>query len=66
MDRGFQKCIELFFIGCSYHQNNCGSIWCDYKKPNFEKYKSYERLNSKDMNSVKLRSSVLLAIGLNC
>ena len=37
-----------------------------FKKPNFEKYKSYERLNSEDMNSVKLRSSVLLAIGLNC
>ena len=65
MDRGFQKCIE-FFYRLLLHQNNCGSIWCDLKKPNFEKYKSYERLNSEDMNFVKLRSSVLLAIGQNC
>ena len=37
-----------------------------FKKLTFEKYKSYERLNSEDMKSVKLRSSVMLAIGLNC
>ena len=37
-----------------------------FKKLTFEKYKSYERLNSEDMNSVKLWSSVMLAIGLNC
>ena len=28
-------------------------------------YKSYERLNSEDMKSVKLSISVMLAIGLN-
>ena len=65
MDRGFQKCIE-FFYRLLLHQNNCGSIWCDLKSQILKSTKSYERLNSEDMNSVKLRSSVLLAIGLNC
>ena len=37
-----------------------------FKKLTFEKYKSYERLNSEDKKSVKLSSSVMLAIGLNC
>ena len=37
-----------------------------YKKLTFEKYKSYERLNSEDMKSVQLKSSVMLSIGFNC
>ena len=42
-----------FFIGCSFSKIIAVNL-VQFKKPHFEKYKSYERLNSEDMESVKL------------
>ena len=65
MDSEFQKCIKfVLYVAPSSKLLRFNLL--QFKKPIFEKYKSYERLNSKDMNSVKLKSSVMLAIILNC
>ena len=57
---------RIFFYRLLLHQNNCGSIWCNLKSQLLKSTKVTSVLNSEDMNSVKLRSSVMLAIGLNC